>query len=320
MRRTVLLLILGCAATSLAAGADRDDGIRFFQAQRYPEARTSLEAAVRQNPRDARAAASLGRVLYEENELDRATYWLEKSTGLDPTSSSNMYWLGRAYGQQAIYGNVFLRAKLAGKIRRAFARAVELDPDNMDARIGLLEFYLRAPGFMGGSLANARTEADAIRARDPLHGHRARARIEEHAKHLPLAAAEYEAAIREFPSRTEPFYWIESGAIDKHDWAAAFAAMDRLAALRPDDAGPRYEIGRLAALSGHELDRGEANLRLYLQHEPRGTEPSIAMAHARLAEILERKGDGGRAREEFTAAIRLDPGLPDAKTGLARIR
>ena len=44
------------------------------------------------------------------------------------------YWLGRAYGEQAIHGNLMLRAKLAGRIRRAFERALELDPNNAQVR------------------------------------------------------------------------------------------------------------------------------------------------------------------------------------------
>lgn len=322
MRRVLFLWILSFVFVfaSSARASDRDEGLRLFRAQRYPEARAALEAALRQEPGDAAAAACLGRVFYEENELDRAATWLEKAVSLDPASATSQYWLGRAYGQQAIHASMLTRARLAGKIRRAFARAVELDPANLDARIGLLEFYLRAPGVMGGSLEKARSQAAGIRERDGLRGHRAWARIHEVEKHPDLAAEEYERAIREYPNRPEPYSWMEWDAIDAHNWPAALRAMNRLLAARPDDAGPLFEIGKIAALSGADLDRGEASLRKYLGHEPKGNEPSTAMAHERLAQILERRGEKAPARDEYSAALRLDPSLREAREGAWRLR
>jgi tetratricopeptide (TPR) repeat protein len=319
MRRSGLLLILA-AVPVLAAGPGRDEGVRLFEAQRYPEARAALEAALRQDAADGIAAGYLGRVYYEENDLERAVAWLEKAVALKPDSSPNVYWLGRAYGQQAIRGNVFVRARVAGKVRHAFARAVELDPANMDARFGLLEFYLQAPGLMGGSLEKARVQAKEIGEHDPMRGHRALARVHEEEKRPDLASIEYEKAVRDFPSRSEPFFWIEWSAIGRRDWPAAFSAIDRYLAAFPDDAGPLYEIGKLAALSGLQLARGESCLRRYLEHTPTGSEPSIAMAHADLAAIHEHRGERKQAHEEYSAALRLDPGLREATEGILRVR
>jgi tetratricopeptide (TPR) repeat protein len=303
-----------------AAAGSLEAGAHALEAQRYGEAIERLSAAVHEEPSNARAAELYGRALYEEGELARAVESLERATTLDPTSASAVYWLGRAYGEQAIHGNVMLRAKLAGRIRRAFERAVELDPDNSDARIALLEFYLRAPTFMGGSFDKARALTDDMRRRDPFHAHLAKARLEEHRKRRDLADAEYEAAIREFPGRNEPYFWIERSAIERKDWPAAFEAMDRLLRASPEDAVAQYEIGRIAAMTGRELERGEASLRRYLQHSPSGNEPTRAEAHTRLAEIAERRGDRDAARREYTAALHIDPGVPGARQALGRLR
>lgn len=314
----VLWLAAGLAR---AAAPATETGVREFVAQRYPAARAALESAVRQDPSDARAAAFLGRVFFEENEPERAAAWLEKAAALDPASSAHPYWLGRALAQQAIRSSMFVRATLAGRIRRAFQRSVDLDPANLDARIGLVEFYLRAPGFMGGSLARAKTEAEEVRRRDPLRGHRAMARLYEQQKRWDLAAAEYRQAIAEFPSSREPYVWMERGAIDRKDWESAFASMDRLRETFPDDALPLYETGRIAGLSGRQLERGEESLRRYLAgRPPRDPEPSVALAHAQLARIAEKRGDRSVARREAAEALRLDPGLLDAREAAARLR
>ncbi|MCA1609615.1 MAG: hypothetical protein LC780_01815, partial [Acidobacteria bacterium] len=63
------------AGLARAASPATETGVREFLAQRYPVARAALESAVRQDPSDARAAAFLGRVFFEENESDRAVRW-----------------------------------------------------------------------------------------------------------------------------------------------------------------------------------------------------------------------------------------------------
>ncbi len=315
-------MVLGLAAgLARAAAPATETGVQEFVAQRYPAARAALESAVRDDPSDARAAAFLGRVFFEENEPARAAVWLEKAAALDPSSSAHPYWLGRALAQQAIRSSMFVRATLAGRIRRAFQRAVELDPANLDARIGLVEFYLRAPGFMGGSLARAKNEAEEVRRRDALRGHRAMARVYEQQKLWDLASGEYRRAIAEFPASREPYVWMERVAIDRKDWESAFASMDRLRETFPGDALPLYETGRIAGLSGRQLARGEESLRRYLAgRAPRDPEPSAALAHAQLARIAEKRGNRDAARREAAEALRLDPGLLEAREAAARAR
>lgn len=309
------------AAVLSAATRDDESGARLFEEQRYPEARTSLEAALRRNPGDAGAAGLLGRVFYEENELDRAVEWLEKAARLEPASSAHPYWLGRALATQAIRGSLVRRAALAGRIRRAFARAVEIEPASLPAREALVEFYLAAPGFLGGSLPKARAEAEAIRRLDPLRGHRAFARIAEHRGERDAATIEYDRAIREYPRSADPWYWMERGAVDRRDWTAAFDAVDRMLRAHPEESAALYELGRLATLSGMNLDRGEASLRRYLaEHRPKDPEPSLALAHDRLGDIELRRGNRTSAASEYEAAVRLDPGLLDAREALGRMR
>ncbi|MCA1610539.1 MAG: hypothetical protein LC780_06695, partial [Acidobacteria bacterium] len=175
--------------------------------------------------------------------------------------------------------------------------------------------------FMGGSIVRAKSEAEEVRRRDPLRGHRAMARVYEQQKLWDLASAEYRRAIAEFPSNREPYVWMERGAIERNDWESAFASMDRLSQAFPSDALPLYEIGHIAALSGRQLERGEDSLRRYLAgRPPADPEPSVALAHAQLARIAEKRGDREAARREAAEALRLDPGLLDAREAAARLR
>jgi hypothetical protein len=54
------------------------------------------------------------------------------------------------------------KASATNCIKKKFEQAVELNPENFDARMGLLQFYLMAPGIMGGSKDKAREQAGEI--------------------------------------------------------------------------------------------------------------------------------------------------------------
>ncbi|MEO8431719.1 MAG: tetratricopeptide repeat protein [Acidobacteriota bacterium] len=294
-----------------------DDGVAAFDARQFADARARLEPCA---GTDARAALYSGRAFLAEGDLDRAVSALEKAAALDPRSAQAQVWLGRAWGQKAMRANVFSQASMAGKVRRAFERAVELDSDNLDARIALVEYYSRAPGIMGGSTAKARAQAADIRRRDPLRGHQAWGRIAELEKRWDDAAAEYQQAATEFPSRREPFVWRANLAAHRKDYARAFEVLESRLRAQPDDATIEFSIGRLGAQSGERLGRAEECLKRYLQHTPAGDEPSLAAAHFQLGAIYDRRDDRDLARAEYRQALALEPSMPAAKEALANRR
>lgn len=80
-----------------------------------------------------------------------------------------------------------------------------------------------------------------------------------------------------------------------------------------------YQIGRLAAVSGERLERGEGALREYLAVGPEPNSPSLAAARWRLGMVLERQGRVAEARRECEAALVLDPKLEGARGSLRKL-
>lgn len=78
-----------------------------------------------------------------------------------PQVSRFHHWLGKAYGRQAQQSNWLQTLTLARQAKRAFERAVELDPDNAAALADLLSYYEQAPRFLGGD----ETKAQRLRQR-----------------------------------------------------------------------------------------------------------------------------------------------------------
>ncbi len=307
-------VLLGVAGPLFASGPTAEEGVRLFNAGRAADARATLEAAARDDPKDARASSYLGRVLLAAGDTAGAVAWMEKSVALEEANAEYHLWLGRAYGSQAIRASVLKQPALARKVKKEFERASELDPDNLEARFALIEYSLQAPGILGGSLKKAEEEAREIRKRDGFEGHRAFGRLDEHRKDFDEALREYDRAAAEFPGRAEPSYWAGALHARNKDYAKAFGVYERLLERDPAQMAACYQIGRLAVLSGQRLERGEECLKLYLRHDPKPDEPSLASTHYRLGLLYEKKGDRDLARREYTAALDLDPSTPKPAT------
>jgi tetratricopeptide (TPR) repeat protein len=123
------------------------------------------------------AAATQGKQSFWNGDFDQAIRRLEKAVSQNPSSSDLHHWLGKSYGMKADTSNFLSAIGWAKKCRASFEKAVELDPQNVEAMADLMEFYLAAPGMLGGGFDKAQAMAERIAALDPAEGHYARSRL-----------------------------------------------------------------------------------------------------------------------------------------------
>jgi tetratricopeptide (TPR) repeat protein len=308
------------ALVASASAQDGDGGIVAFNAHRYAEARGKLDAAVRANPNDARAHTYLARIALHETRFGEAITHLEKAAQLEPSVAEHQVLLGRAYGQLAVRSGVTKKFGLAKRARRALERAVELDPESLEARSSLIQFYLLAPGLVGGSTSKARAQAAELARRSPFRGALARAWMAEDKKDYDQAAREYRDAIARAPDSLISYWglaqlWQRSARFD-----SSFALMDDLIKRRPDAMPAYYYYGRGAGLSGQHLPEGVRALQRYLAYEPHEGDPPRSSAHYRLGLVYERMGEREKARGEFETSLRLEPTRGEVKAALRRVR
>jgi tetratricopeptide (TPR) repeat protein len=131
---------------------------------------------------DAATNFLLGRDYFMLGDFKRAVDYLGRATAISPENSEYMDWLGRAYGRRAEMANLLSAAGFATKARTAFEAAVRLDPKNSEALSDLFDYYLNAPGFMGGGYEKAKDVADKIAAVDPPEGYHVKAQLAQHRK------------------------------------------------------------------------------------------------------------------------------------------
>jgi tetratricopeptide (TPR) repeat protein len=197
---------------------------------------------------------------------------------------------------------------------------VQLDPDYLDARAGLMQFYLLAPGLLGGSVDKPREQAAEVRRRNPYRGAFLAASIAQRQKDAAGAMREYQAVLVQYPDSVAPWLGLATLHAQRKEWEQAWGVVDRMVKALPEAMVGQYAVGRVAAESGQRLERGAAALARYLAHRPEPGEPSLANAHWRLGAVREAQGQREAARAEYEAALRLDPKLRGAREALDRLR
>lgn len=233
----------------------------------------------------AGSAYEQGRAAMRERRTDAAVKAFERAIALGSSSSEYHLWLGYAYLRQLNEVSFIRKASVGRRIGRQYDKAVELDSTSVAAAQARVDFYLEAPGIVGGGVDKAKAEALRLGKLSPYRAAFARARIAEKEK----------------------------------DWDVAIRELGALMDAHPDSATPHYSFGRAAALSGRELPRGEAALRRFLSLLGTTDPQSRAIGHYRLGTIRETQGDLTEARSEYDRAVELNPRYEDAIAARRRL-
>lgn len=289
---------------------------RSLQPARFPAEAARIDALAATT--DGSAAMHFGRgcVAMRGEKWDDAVDAFQRAVKSAPSSSAHHLWLGRAYAEQALRANKLRQASLAGKIRDSFARAVQLDAENLDARVALAEFYTQAPGIMGGSEDKAKEQVREIKSRNPYRGGIAAHTLALRKGRRAEAEQEMLALLSSHPDSLVPYFTLINNYIQAKRFADAKGVVARLARLPHGAALAEYTTGRIAAESGEELEAGRAALERYLRHTPVTNEPSHAYTHYRLGMIHARRGDREAARAAWETAVRMDSTLTAARDSL----
>lgn len=150
----------------LAAASPLGDAIALYNQKHYPEAKASLERLCGQEPTNAPATYYLGMSLMNLGSLDASKEVLSRAVKLAPENAS---YLADYAGVCLLLADRDSSLVLALEGRDAMTRAIALNPADLDAREGLMEFYARAPWPIGDA-DKAFEMAAEIAARNPKRG------------------------------------------------------------------------------------------------------------------------------------------------------
>lgn len=313
-RLLAALLLAGLLLPAHAATSPKE----LLAAGSADEAIQTLEQQISHSATDAESYNLLCRAYFMIEEWDRGITACEKARNLDPQNSLYHLWLGRIYGEKADRAGVsFAAAGLAKKVRTSFERAAELDPTNWEARVNLAEFYLDAPGIMGGGKDKARAQADALLPLNPGMAHWVLARIASKEKDTAAAEREYRAAITASHSGTRAWFELANFLFHANRLDEMEQALRTLESSPVDRPDSLMDGASLLLRTGRDYPLAVRLLRRYLS-SPVEQGPAFK-AHDYLGQLLEKQGDRHAAAEEFRAALSLSHTYARAQEDLKRV-
>ncbi|CAN5418816.1 hypothetical protein BH09GEM1_BH09GEM1_29510 [soil metagenome] len=292
-----------------------------FDARNWDAAKQEYTSLARTVPNDVAPTLYLGRIALAQSDADEAIKQFERCADIDERNPECHAWLGNALGMTAQRTSKFKLPFLAKRTKREFDRAVELDPNNVDGRFGELQYYLNAPGFLGGSAAKAREQAAEIEKRDKLRGALAYAAIADHDTDARAAEVAYQRAITVASDSIAGYSGLANVYVREKRWADAFGMLDRIAARIPTEWSIPLSVARVALLSGEQLPRAEEGLKRWIGNTPPlAPFHSKATAHFRLGQIYEKTSRKELAMPEYEMALTINPKLEDAKKALDALK
>jgi tetratricopeptide (TPR) repeat protein len=287
-------------------------------AGRVDDAITTLSGKINTAPNDAASHNLLCRAYFALSNWDRAISACEKAVSLDPNNGEYHLWLGRTYGEKADASNFFTAAGLAKKVRNEFERAVALDPTSVVGRTDLAEFYLEAPGIVGGGQDKARAQADALLKLNPAKAHWVHARLAEKNKDMAAAEREYRAAIDASQGGANAWlnlalFYRKAGRLD-----AMQDALKHVAAAPMDQPEVLVDAASTLLRANRDLPFASQLLQRYLSSSTVEQAPPFK-AHYLLGRILEKQGDKQGAVKEYQTALALAKDFGHAREALNRV-
>ena len=315
--RFLHIFLISVLISSLSLAADSAPAL--LAAGRVDDAIRALQQEINASPNDAATYNLLCRAYFSLSQWDRGIAACEKAVELAPDNSTYHLWLGRIYGEKADSSSFFTAAGLAKKVRNQFEQAVQLSPSSVDARTDLAEFYLEAPGIVGGGQDKARAQAATLARLDPAKAHWVNARISEKKKDLSAAEREYRSAIE--VSHGDASSWLNLALFNKHVGRLDQMedAINHAASAQVNHPVVLVDAAETLIRTGRNFPVAIQLLRRYLSSSSTVEEAPAFKAHYLLGTALEKQGDKQAAAQEYRTALSMAKGFSRAQEALDRV-
>jgi Flp pilus assembly protein TadD len=234
----------------------------FYQRTDYA---ASLHVLAEDPAPDAAAYLLAGKNYYMLGDYKKAIEDFEKALALSPGNSDCELWLGRAWGQRAETGGWLTAGVSASKARQCFEKAVALDPKSHEAMNDLFDFYLNAPGILGGGIDKAEAIAKRIARERPPEYQFEKAQLADRRKQYGEAEMHFRRAMELAPGEPGRVvdlarYVAKRGRLEESD--VLFAQARRMAPNRP---GIVFAEANTYVENHRNLEQARTLLREYLR-------------------------------------------------------
>ena len=277
-----LISMFGFAWLAWASGPDLDRADKLYNITEFQQSLEVLQAVPN---KDAAVYELMGRNYYGRGEFRKAIEALEQAAVLAPGNSGVYLWLGRSYGRRAETSSIITAPGLANKARRLFEKAVQLNPANLDAQSDLFEYYMEAPGFLGGGIDKASATAARIARISPAEGHWAQAKLAEKRKEFTSAEAQLRLALEIAPQHIGRWFDLARLFTRQGRYQEADVSLARAEQIAPNDPKLMFMKADLYIKGKRNLSIARELLKRYMGSNLTPEDPPRADAEKLLKQV-----------------------------------
>ena len=175
---------------------------KLFHQDKYAQAKPVFESILSENPNHLKTLEYLGDIEGVNKSWDKAMSYYGKLKSLNPSNANYHYKYGGCLGMKAKESNKFKALGMIDDIKGSFEKAIQLNPNHIEARWALIELYLQLPGIVGGSERKADKYASELLKISPVDGYLAKGHIAEYFNRFKEAEKQYNKAIAVSGSKT----------------------------------------------------------------------------------------------------------------------
>ncbi len=254
------------------------------------------------NPKDQNTIEYLGDIAGHKKLWDRAIDYYRTLVELDENNANYHYKYGGVLGMKAMESNKIRALTMIGDIRNSFLKAAELDPQHIDVRWALVEFYIQLPGIIGGSEKKAIEYANELENLSPVDGYLSKGYIAEYSNRPKDAEMYYKKAVNLGGSITCYQKLTNLYENTTKEPEKAIAVIEE-AQVKHQRNALHYQLGKVSAQYNTQLDKGISCLEKYIKnHSPNDGVPK-SWAYYRLAQIYKHKGNKDQAMKHIDQAL-----------------
>lgn len=254
-----------------------------FNEKQYDESKVIIQKIIDGNGKQAEPHYWLSKIFYFKNDVDNAEDQAEEAVKLEGDSAEYHYWLGACYGKDAQNASIFRQPFLAKDVKNEFQKAIDINPNHVGAQSGLVQFYLFAPGIMGGDENKAIEHANIVLKLDEIRGRLLFTQIYLYQKKNDQAEKE-------------------------------FSTLDKRIG---DD---RKYYGFYNMYGYFLLNQGKIDMAIEKFRKQVELAPNDANAHDSLGEGLLKKGALKESLAEYSRALEIDPNSKNAEEKVEQIK
>jgi tetratricopeptide (TPR) repeat protein len=252
-------------------------------------------------------------------ETDVALALLERALELEPDNVELILMRSGMVlsGLSASGGLSALRQARA--MSRELERAVELAPDHVGARVGLVQYLTNAPRIAGGGSRKAEEHLEALKRNSPASYLGLKAQSAMADQDLDAAIGYLEQAIE--LDGSDDWRFIYGLALQHTErWDEARALYTAMVSDNPRNGAAWYQVGRTAVLSEDNIEAGMAAFEHFLQLPHWPGDPTHAAAWWRIGQLHEIRGEVDQAREAYDRSLAEHPDFEEARAALKALQ